>query len=533
MDLTTSLLPYRQTGYFSPTVLDYLDAKQAILPFLNHPVSIDGIKKSIREKQQFSTARVLLTDVLNKQYAGVTTTASVQQNIQSLLQPTTFTICTAHQPNIFTGPLYFVYKILHAVKTADLLNKTITDAHFVPVYYMGSEDADLDELGHFFVNGDKYQWDTQQTGAVGRMKIDAALIKLLNQLSGQLSVLPHGNEIIDLMKQCYQEGNTIETATFQLVNQLFGAYGLIILLPDNKELKAAFQPVIKQELLHAFSHQAVQETVARFPENYKAQASGREINMFYLIDDKRERFEKMGDSWTVLNTDLQFTEQELLAELDLHPERFSPNVILRPVFQEWILPNIAFIGGGGEIAYWLQLKGVFEKANVPYPMLIVRNSFMIIDKASNLLLKNLRFSLEDIFKTELALMNQLVKRDSETQLSLEKEKAALNDLYVSIKNIAGKVDNTLSDHTMALFTKALKKIESLEKKILKAEKKKFAAEQHKLSKLKSHLFPNNNLQERVENMMPFYAKWGRGFIDAIYKNSLTLEQEFIILTEEN
>jgi uncharacterized protein YllA (UPF0747 family) len=266
---------------------------------------------------------------------------------------------------------------------------------------MGSEDADLEELGHIYIKGEKFTWETSQAGAVGRMKVDKQLVNLLQRVSGQLSVYPHGREIISLMQACYREGATIEQATFEMVNSLFETFGLVILLPDRAELKAAFLPVIEKELLTCFSHLAVEQTVAAFPAGYKAQASGRALNLFYLEGDKRERIEQAGDRWQVMNTDLSFSKEELLKELKQHPGRFSPNVILRPLFQEWILPNIAFIGGGGEIAYWLQLGKVFESAEVPYPLLVLRNSFLLASQEQRLLMDRLQIDDAALFQTKL------------------------------------------------------------------------------------------------------------------------------------
>ncbi len=532
MNCTASFLSFGQTGFFSKMVVDYINGSHALLPFYNHPVSIEGIQASIANRKKFATDRKLLVTILQKQYASVDASTQVVNNIDLLLSENTFTICTAHQPNIFTGPLYFIYKILHVAKLAEQLKNRLPENNFVPVYYMGSEDADLAELGHIHINGEKYEWATSQTGAVGRMKVDKALVKLLDTLGGQLLVYPFGDEIIALMKDCYKDGVTIEQATFQLVNKLFADYGVIVALPDNADFKASFIPVIEKELSSQFSQKVVQETVSRYPADYKAQASGRELNMFYLKEDKRERIEMKNDIWSVVNTELTFTKEAIIAELHQHPERFSPNVILRPVLQEWILPNIAFIGGGGEIAYWLQLKNVFEAVGVPYPLMVVRNSFMFVDKEIQTLIDKLQFNYLELFQTETDLINQLVKRESSLQVSLENERRQLSAFYEQLKTITGKIDITLQGHTAALQTLALNKIASLEKKMLRAEKKKFEAQQRQLHKIKSHLFPADNLQERVDNLMPYYAKWGKDFIRMLYNYSSGLEQKFGVLVEE-
>lgn len=533
MSTTAQFISYGTTGAFSKLVTDYISGNEMLQPFYKHPVSTEGIKAAIAQRKQYPTNRKLLVDALTQQYAAVTPSDKVKANIEKLLAENTFTITTAHQPNILTGPLYFIYKILHAVKLAEILSQQITDASFVPVYYMGSEDADLDELGHVFINGEKQVWQTDQTGAVGRMKADKALIKLIDGIAGQVTVLPYGNEIISLMKECYTEGSTIEQATFKLVHALFADFGLLVLLPDSPVLKTAFIPVIEKELTTQFSHRIVAETAKAFPADYKVQASGREINMFYLLEGSRDRIEIDHSQFTIHNTTTQFTAAEIKEELHQHPERFSPNVILRPVFQETILPNIAFIGGGGELAYWMELKNVFAAVNVPYPVLVLRNSFLLLQEKHIADTKKLGFDSTALFKNETALLNELVKRDSTVQLSLEKEKQTLLEFYAQLKNISGAVDPTLAQHTEALQVKALKKIEALEKKLLRAEKKKFEAQQRQLHKLKTTLFPNNNLQERIDNMIPYYAVMGKALLQMIYNNSKGLEQEFgIIVSKE-
>ncbi|CAN5606764.1 bacillithiol biosynthesis cysteine-adding enzyme BshC [soil metagenome] len=531
MDWKYAHLGYQQTGFFSKIVLDYINNEESIQPFYKHSHSLDGLNDAIKERVLFKTDRTLLYNVLKKQYAATATTSIVENNIESLLSENTFTICTAHQPNIFTGPLYFIYKILHAVKIAAWMKEKNPNNNFVPVYYMGSEDADLEELGHIYIEGQRYEWITNQSGAVGRMKVDKALVKLMDQLSGQLLVHPHGAEIVAIIEECYAEGQTIEQATFQLVNKLFSDYGVIILLPDNAYIKRSFIPVIENELLNNFSSGIVEETAKGLSENYKVQATGRALNMFYLLDGQRERIERDGEIWTVLNTNLKFNREELIAELNNHPENFSPNVILRPVLQEWVLPNIAFVGGGGEIAYWLQLKNVFEAVNVPYPVLVVRNSLMLINKEINALIEKLSLNQLSLFTSELDQVNQLVKRDSTLQLSLTKQQQYQVTLYEELKTIAGKVDITLQQHTEALQVQAMKKIDQLEKKMLRAEKKKFEAQNRQLHKIRTKLFPNDNLQERVDNMMLYHAKWGKDFIKLIYENSPVLIQHFTVLTE--
>jgi bacillithiol biosynthesis cysteine-adding enzyme BshC len=520
---------YESTGFFSKLVADYLSGNENLREFYKHPVSIEGIRASIQERKAFKTNRKLLVASLTKQYEGIHLNALQEQNLQSLLGEDTFTITTAHQPNIFTGPLYFIYKILHAIKLANEMKLQLPEYDFVPVYYMGSEDADLDELGYIYLNGEKRIWETNQTGAVGRMKIDKAFLQLIDSIEGQLGIHPFGNRLITVFRECYSIDKTIQQATLELVNNLFASYGLLIVIPDNAALKQSFNSVIKKELEEQFSNKAVSETIHELSKHYKPQAGGRELNLFYLIEDKRERIELSTKGYTVTSLNKNWTLNEILLELEQYPERFSANVILRGVFQETILPNIAFIGGGGELAYWLELKKVFEAVQVPYPMLVLRNSFLLVKQSFIERIKRLGFKIEDFFADEIVLINKLVKRDSENRLTLDDEIKAIQSTYNSLRNTAATVDTTLLLHIDSLQKNALKRINELEKKLLRAEKRKFKDKQHQIATIKRILFPRNSLQERIDNFAPFYAIGGKEWIDFVYNHTFAFEQLFRII----
>lgn len=532
MNCISTRLPYRQTGAFTKIALDYIDQAAALKPFFTHAPTVQGLQKAMEARKQFPTDRELLVQELKKQYAGVATNEQVLKNIESLLSQETFTITTAHQNNIFTGPLYFIYKIIHVIKLADQLKASLPGQHFVPVFYIGSEDADLEELNHTWVGGEKIVWNTKQTGAVGRMKIDKQLVKLIDQVEGQLAVLPNGNEIISLLKEFYKEGVTIADATFRFVNNLFAEYGLIVLLPDNGALKKQMKPLFEDDLLHQTASGIVEKTTEKLEAaGYKVQANPREINLFYLLNDKRDRIEVRDNKYEVLNSDISFSKEELLKELDEFPERFSPNVILRGLYQEMILPNIAFIGGGGETAYWLQLKELFEHYKVPFPVLLLRNSFLLVETKWQAAISKLGFTVEDFFLPEQELMNKLVTRESKNEVKLNGSLSELEKLYESFRKQAAAVDTTLEKHVEALKTKTVYRLQELEKKMLRAEKRKFTDQQRQIHTIKEHLFPGNGLQERKDNLSYYYAKWGRDFITRLYESSLGVEQEFVVLTE--
>jgi bacillithiol biosynthesis cysteine-adding enzyme BshC len=521
---------YPLTGYFSNLVSDYLEANQNLASFYTHSPNIDGVKAAIVARDSFNTPRIALTNALNKQYECIKASELVKANIQSLVNSKTYTVTTAHQPNLFTGPLYFIYKIAHTIALSRSLEKQIPGAKFVPVYYMGSEDADLDELGFVNIGGQKLVWQTKQTGAVGRMLVDAELLSLIKLIEGQIGVSVHGIAWVNLLKQSFTIGKTIAQATLEIVHHLFGDYGLVVVQPDSPELKSLFTSVIEKELTTGFSNNAVQQTIKNLSVHYKVQAAGRAINLFYLQGNKRERIVQTSSGYEVSALGLTFTQEQILADVQNNPANYSPNVILRGVFQETILPNIAFIGGGGELAYWLELKQVFAEASVPFPVLLLRNSFLLVPAKQALQLQKMHINTINLFKGRpQVIIDSFVKANSVHHLQINTQMAAIEAQYTLIKEQAAAIDASLVDHIEALAHKQAQKLLQVQKKMLRAEKRKYEAEQQQITKIMEQLFPGGSLQERTENIADWYKIYGTHFVSAIVENSDDFSKGFTLL----
>ncbi len=520
-------LSYEATAAFSPLVMDYLHGHTDLQPFYSLRADIQGIRQAIENKKG-KVKREVLVKVLEEQYKDIKITPLVASQIQSLAAENTFTVCTAHQPNLATGPLYVIYKILHVIRLAAELKKQLPEFDFVPVYYMGSEDADKDEVHHFHIHGRKYEWQTNQSGAVGRMKADKQLVALLDELERQVGVWPHGKEWAGLLRDAYRAGETIERSMLRLVNALFGQYGLVVLIADHLLLKEQMRHIFAHDLFTHGPSQQVADTCNKLSERYHIQAHPREINLFYLDGDVRGRIEKKGDQFEVHDTDIQFTETEIRKLLEEHPEKFSPNVILRGIFQETILPNIAFVGGGGEIAYWLQLKNMFVHYGVDFPILVLRNSFLLIEPHQQELIDKLSLPASLVFKDEISIMNGWLEQNGKKP-ALNGELQELETIYEQLRRLAVTADQSLGEHVQALKKRSVDKLLVLQNKMLRAERKKHEAAARQISRIKKELFPNGNLQERVENLGSYYAKYGAGIVDVLLQHSLALEQQFTVL----
>ncbi|WP_157986662.1 bacillithiol biosynthesis cysteine-adding enzyme BshC [Chitinophaga alhagiae] len=524
-------IPFAETGYFSPLVADFLSGREPLRSFYEYHPTQPDFKKAMLLKAAQPLRRDILADALYHQYQHIEMREEVRANIGLLQATNTFTVCTAHQPNIFTGYLYFVYKVLQTIKLAQDLQRQYPEHHFVPVYYMGSEDADLDELGSIFLDGRKLTWETDQTGAVGRMHT-AGLDTLIGQIADSIGFAPYGPALLDMLKKAYLGHSTIQEATLSLVNNLFGCYGLVVLIPDNPAFKQQLIPVMEEELFQQSSEAIVSKTIGKLAEHYKVQANPREINLFYLDANIRQRIVKEGDVWKILHTSLSFSGEALRKELHEHPERFSPNVILRGILQETILPNIAFIGGGGEVAYWLELRDLFRHHRVPYPVVLLRNSFLWVDQEQHARQRKLNIAMNALFEDTGLLINRFVHEHTNASLVLREEYAAVEKLFNALEEKARAIDATLVATTNAERTRAIKSIGKLEHKFLRAEKKKFEWQTEQITQLKARLFPGNTLQERKENFLPYYAQYGPAFFDHLLHALEPVTDQFCIIAEE-
>ena len=523
-------LPYSDTGAFSHLVTDYLNNAENIQAFYSYAPTTEGILAAIKERAKYPVNRKVLVETLNRQYEKLPKHEKTEQNLKLLAEENTYTICTAHQPNLLTGYLYFIYKIVHAIKLAEELKVLQPDKHFVPVYYMGSEDNDLDELGTFRYNGDKYVWKANgQSGAVGRMNTEG-LKPLFNELF-KLFGPPGENldKLKDMISKAYLQHDTVGAATQYLVNELFGQYGLVILDPDEAAFKRCILPIMKDDVLHETAYSIVSDQIEKLSVHYKAQAHPRPINIFYLTDQLRERIERKDGTWKVVNTDISWTEAELLQEMESNPERFSPNVILRGLLQESILPDVAFIGGGAEVAYWLQLKPLFEHYKVFYPAILLRQSVLWIEPAPAKLRAQLKLGIADIFKPEVELVRQYVLHNSKDDWQTGQETNEIEQILNGLKQKASSLDPTLRGSAEAVLTKIKHQLQVLEKKMLRAEKRKMQTQLLKINKLKSLLFPNNGLQERVENFSTYYLLHGNHFLDVLKEAMQPLKSQFLVV----
>ena len=525
--MKATYIDYNDTLSFSSLLIKYLENDIALSKFYGNRPNVGGFTKQISAKTPVD--RDILVDSLIKQQDSSTSELSLA-NINLLRKANSFTITTGHQLNIFTGPLYFIFKIATAIKLASDLKKQFPENDFIPVYWMASEDHDFEEINHTQVFKHTIKWNKDAEGATGRLDL-ADIQEAVEAYQNILGLSDNSCKLSRVIERAYLQHSNLADATRSLANQLFGDYGLVIIDADRKELKNLFIPIIKADILEQHSAREVEKTTKELEAlNFKPQVHGRDINFFFLTEQFRERIVLVEDgSYEILNQGLRFSKEELIREIENHPERFSPNVIMRPLYQEVILPNLAYIGGGAEISYWMQLKAVFDYYNTDFPILIPRNSAMIADGKLSEKIYRLNFTFKSIFKNTEELKKEYVRVHSKHRLNLNDEWREFSSVFDKIKLRAHKIDPSLGPSTDAIHARLKKAIDRLEKKLLKADQKNYSEALNQIERIKDKLFPNGVLQERVENFGDYYVKYGDDFIKELIHHFKPLEFKFTVL----
>ena len=526
-------IPFRQTGYFSNLICDYLDQKESLKGFYHRFPNKDSFKAQIEEKSGFPAQnRAVLVKSLKAQYASLKSSDLVSRNIDLLKESNTYTVTTGHQLCLFTGPLYFIYKIVSAVNSCEQLSQQYPEQNFVPVYWMASEDHDFPEINHINYSGGRISWERDASGPVGRLTTES-LKPVLEELQDLLGPGHNAQNVYKILEDAYLGHSNLADATRYLVDKLFSDKGVIVIDADDPDLKSLAISYFEKDLFDNEAFQYVNEASKKLEESYFNQIHPREINLFYIKDGLRERIEKNEGHWQVLNSDIQWNEEKLRKELNDHPERFSPNVVLRPLYQEVILPNLAYIGGGGELAYWFQLKHMFDQFHVPFPMLMLRNSVLGISNRQKAKLDKMGIGLDQMFKPLHQIQNDFAAQSAPVDPELDDYHKMLEQMFNDLEAVANLTDRSMLGAVNAQRQKQLNGLEKLKKKLLRAEKRKNSDLMERIQIIHSELFPKSGLQERHDNFIAYYLEYGDAWLKGLYEQLDPFKFEFTVASWSN
>tara|TARA_B100001093_G_scaffold328588_1_gene313593 strand:+ start:43974 stop:45527 length:1554 start_codon:yes stop_codon:yes gene_type:complete len=509
-------ITYKETNFFSKLIIDYIERNDSLRNNISYFPNLDNFSKQIQKKSKQNLNRKLLVNVLKQQNSKISLSNFSKKNIELLSRKNTYTVTTGHQLCLFTGPLFFIYKIFSTINLVEKLAKKYPKNNFVPLFWLASEDHDLNEINHFNLNNKVYTYNkkVKKNTPVGRLIFDEIEQFISDNLTEFLQKSNDGKNLLKIFKKAYRNDKSLADCTRVLINELFGSYGLIIIDGDDKYLKSSFKNVIKKDVLDQYYAKYIKMDSERLLEkSYHQQAHYRDINFFRIKDGRRE---------LILNSNNLGKD-----EIDNFPQNFSPNVLIRPIYQELVLPNIAIVGGGSEISYWLQLKSSFEKEKIPLPMLILRNSVMILSKHQINKIKKLNLSVKDFFYNTEYLHKKYILNKINTNFSFNEQKKKINEIYYNIKSVFH--DLNLDDSINANLKKNLKLLSLLESKLIRNKKKFDEDSINQITKIKNELFPNNKLQERNNNFMTYYMKYGDNFFKILKNNLDPLDSNFVVL----
>ena len=472
---------------------------------------IENFEKQIQLKSKEKIDRQLLVEKIKSQYKNIKLFKPLKQNIKLLKDENCYTITTGHQLNLFLGPPYMAYKILSTISMCNRLSESYKNYKFVPIYWLASEDDDFEEINNFYIDREKFEWKTKQkTKKSGKIEL-ASLEPLIKLLEDKVTK----NNVFDIFQTAYTKNKTLSQAHREILNELFGKYGLICIDGDDKHLKKKIIPFLKDEIEKNSSFRTINETNEKIKTKYKSiQANPSKINMFYVDGEARKKINlnSEGEENRIL-----ISKKNLLKTICDNPEKLSPNVVLRPLYQEVVLPNLCYIGGANELSYWLELKKMFKYHKVTFPIIKLRKFIFIIkQKHLKTIIKN-KITNKELFTQTNKLIKEKITQNKLNLDYFDEYKIKLEEIFSSLKDKAEQEDKSLIANIKAERIKILSRINHIRDKLIKSKLNKYKTTSKQIENLKQNLFPQGIAQDRFYNFFE-YLNNEPNLIDILYKD---------------
>ena len=479
------------TFFSSPLIEAYLNS-DILKNHISFFPGVEGVSEAVKEKSSFPQDRrdTLVEDLLNQYHNAkidLDEFPLVKKNILKLKNENTFTITTGQQIHIGLGPMYVLYKIWDTLSIVKQLNTLHKDQYFVPMFWMASEDHDLEEIASISYFKETKIWRTDQSGAVGRMH-PGGIAELFQSFIDELNWNEIQLDFLTAAKLTYEKSETLSVAFRKLLHQYTCQTGLVIIDPDRKLLKKEFCSVMVDELNHKNGPQLERYTNQLESIGFRRQLKVRSCNLFLLENNNRIRID---DIKSITKKDVATFVNENYANL-------SPNAALRPLYQEWILPNVCYVGGAGELNYWLQLKGLFDNYSMAMPSFHLRTSCVLLPP--KIARKSADIGFDNLFKSDkkiaLLLNQNLAELDQKINTNFEKIKTSISE-YDTLVNSTLK--GFKLDSKWGKLQSKLNEIQSL----VDHQFQKKLSQTHELDsilKIQKVYFNPESIQERIDHI---------------------------------
>ena len=502
-----NLIDSNSVDFYPKIIKDYLSGELKSKNIIDWEYSQEQLA-SKKGKRYSSKNRSYVHKALLDQYASFDLTEKESLHIKLFSKESTYTITTGHQLMLLGGPMFFYTKIMDVIKLAK--QTSTSENPVLPIFWMASEDHDYKEISTINLFGKKITCSGDNKGPVGRIPKECFedFLEEINQVLGEGDEFSRIKKIIN---KAFDSGKNLSQITRVFVRELFKEDGLLILDADSPDLKTLFSEVAQKELFEEVTYKSSEKHLSRLNLEYKLQVNPREINLFYIENGVRKRFIKTEKGFSTSDHSIFWTTSEMKELVADSPEKISPNVLLRAVYQEILLPNIAYVGGAGEIAYWLEMKPVFDAFQIDFPVPLVRNSYFVVSKKNKDWLDGYNIPPNTLFNDVDLQINELTKGLSFNLLSFDEEFKVLKDFFSSLKLKGEKINPQLEKVVSGEEKRACSALKNVEKRFLNAEKKKHEEEIFKLKKIVAKLFPEGKPMERVDSFIPFLVKDVVGF----------------------
>lgn len=509
-------LPFRQLPHQSKLFLQFLDNFFSVKKFYGHPPTIAAVKKSARSLEYPRARRAELTEVLGEQNAVLGAGEATRANLDRLANGAV-AVVSGQQVGLFGGPAYAIYKAVSAIQIAQELTKAGVDA--VPVFWMATEDHDLDEVrtSTWFDQGKLTRFELPGNGdagqPVGKLALGAQVAEMVHEASRILTAAA-GEFVAGIFRESYGAQETYGSAFGKLFARLFAEQGLILLDPLDARLHRAAGEVLRKaieerdELNEALLERGKELDKAGFAAQVRVTA--RSSLVFSMANGRRQPIAVSGAKFVC--GEQSWTREELIQAVQAEPEKFSPNALLRPVLQDFLLPTAAYIAGPAEIAYFAQAEVIYKRLLGRMPVILPRAAFTILDAKAEKLLRRYGLKVEDVWRGSQELRRKMETSSVPVALGKNFDKTVKESaqMLAQLKKQIVRLDPTLGGAVETAQKKIGFQLDKLKRKAGKAQALKsglIAAHQEFLESL---LHPHKVLQSRELCFLPFLANWGMG-----------------------
>ncbi len=532
-------------------VIDFSELVKDNNLFLDYMYNFENVKRfyknNFRDEDSFAnifskltskdkTIQNDLVEIIKKQYVKFSLSEKTKNNIEKLNQSNTIAVFTGQQLGLVGGPLYTVYKIFTTIKLSEYLTEKFTNYNFVPIFWLAGDDHDFEEVTNVkFIDKENevkklfyYDFNNKELnkGSIGNIKFNNYIQELNTEIKTSLRETEFSKSFFRLLDNILIEGLTFKESFFKLIFKIFDETGLIIFNPQDKKVKELLKPIFIKELRNFKEHSSdVLLVSADLDENYHAQVKVKPINLFYSNETGRHLIEPVDNEFRLKGKRKHITKEDMLERVEIYPERFSPNVLLRPVCQDYLFPTGFYIAGPGEISYFAQVMPLYKNYNIQPPIIYPRASATIVESNIAKILMKYNLSVKDFFQGETTLKENTIKTLSANNVEnlFNTTTKTVQESLTILTEQLGIIDKTLGESSKKNTEKILHQINVLKSKAMKSEENKYSAALRQLKKAQNIIYPNNNLQERELSIINFVNKYGMDFFDWLY-NELEINE---------